>query len=220
MKRPPPNLAAPPEQLDVTVERSFSLGAVIEEAWQGLREIEEAEISAPVGLCSLSLNHGHALRALLTQVPPSAIALLRPQYECLVRAVWARHAASPTDLARLLAPLTSESEQAAKKLPGVSVMLKAIGGCGQKEAAAVLGRARTRLWDGLNSFVHGGIHPFQRGQSGYPLPLLIDVLKNSNAMLVLTLVVLAELVNDTRVVELLAAVHGEFQDILPALEPL
>jgi hypothetical protein len=220
MKPPTHSFAELPVQLRIALERSISLGAVIWEAWQGLGENDEAKESAPIGLCSLSLDHGHALRAIIGQIPPSAIALLRPQYECLVRAVWARHAASPSDLARLLAPLTSESQQAAKKLPMVPEMLKAIEDSGPKGAAALLGRARTRLGDGLNSFIHGGIHPFQRGQNGYPLPLLIDVLKNSNAMSVLTLLVLAELVNDAGVFELIKAVHGEFQDILPVLEPL
>ena len=81
-------------------------------------------------------------------------------------------------------------------------------------------RAKERLWDGLNSFIHGGIHPFRRGQEGYPLPLLTDVLKNANALSMLTLLVLAELADDPTVAHLAHALQGEFQDILPALESL
>lgn len=148
------------------------------------------------------------------------MALLRSQYEALVRAAWAHHAATESDLARLLAPLTLESQQAARKLPGVAEMLAALDKSGATGAARSLGRARTRLGDGLNSFVHGGIHPFQRGESGYPILLLADLLKNTNAMTILTLVVLAEITADADVVHLLAGLHGEFEDVLPALEPL
>jgi len=120
---------------------------------------------------------------------------------------------------RLFAELTYDSQQAAKRLPGIPEMLEAIGRSGPRGAHALLGRARARLIDGMNSFVHGGIHPFRRGQDGYPIPLLIDVLKNSNAMSMLTLLVLAELGDGVAVVELVKLLHFEFEDILPKLEP-
>ena len=167
----------------------------------------------------MRLNKVSGLRTLLPSVPPSAIALLRLQYETLVRAVWAQHAANERDLSRLFAPLTSQSQQAAKQLPGVPAMLVAIEKAGPTGAAALLGRTRSRLWDGLNSFIHGGIHPFQRGEEGYPVTLLIDVLKNANAMSMLTLLVLAEITDDVDVMVLVSGLHEEFQDVLPALEP-
>jgi hypothetical protein len=210
----------PHEQFGIDLERSLSLADLIDQAWLNLGETDDAKPKATAELCRLSLEHGRAVCMLLPHVPPSAIALLRPQYESLVRAVWARHAASNADLTRLFAPLTPESQQAAKKLPGVPEMLMAIKGSGPRGAGALLERARARLWDGLNSFIHGGIHPFQRGQDGYPLRLLLDALKNSNAMSVLTLLVLAELTDDDVVMAFVAALHEEFRDILPALEPL
>lgn len=49
----------------------------------------------------------------------------------------------------------------AKKLSGAPEMLEKLE-AGPRGAAALLGRARERLNDGLNSFVHSGIHPFAR----------------------------------------------------------
>ena len=207
------------EQFRVDLERSSSLGAMIEEVWHCLEDGGEPKVRVPAGLCRISLDHARAIRLLLPLSPPSAVALLRPQYETLVRAVWARHAARPGDIDRLLAPLTLESQQAARKLPGVPDMLAAIEKTGPRGAGALLARAKDRLWDGLNSFIHGGIHPFRRGHEGYPLALLTDLLKNANAFSVLTLLVLAELTDDPTVVELVGTLHGRFQDILPALEP-
>jgi len=207
------------DQLTDAVERSRDLEGLVDAAWGAVEVPAESRAAVAAGLCALSLNHGRSIRILLSEVPPSAIALLRPQYEALVRAVWAHHAATEADLARLLAPLTLDSQQAAKKLPGVPDMLTALQKSGATGAAATLGRARARLWDGLNSFVHGGIHPFHRGASGYPIPLLADLLKNTNAMTMLTLVALTEITADADVVALMAGLHDEFGDVLPALEP-
>ena len=207
------------DEFDTMVARSLSFDALIVEAWLAWEPSDEPRLKAPAGLCGLSLDHGRALRLLIGELPPSAIALLRPQFEILVRAVWARHCASDLDLDLLSAELTPESEQAAKRLPGVADMLKGIAKFGPTGAHALLDRARTRLMSGMNSYIHGGIHPFRRGQDGYPLPLLVDVLKNSNAMSMLTLLVLAELCGDVDVIEIVRALHDEFEPDLPALEP-
>jgi len=87
-------------------------------------------------------------------------------------------------------------------------------------AAAFLGRARERFSDGLNSFVHGGIQPFARHQAGYPIGLLMDVLKNPNAMGMLTLHVLSALPQQGEAVALVQTLYAEFDDMLPTLEPL
>jgi hypothetical protein len=118
-----------------------------------------------------------------------------------------------------MAPLSLESQQVAKKLPGIADMLAALEVSGPRGAAALLSKAKARLGDGLNSYIHGGIHPFQRSKSGYPVQLLMDVLKNSNAMTMLTLLVLAEITTSSEVLELRAGLHDEFGELLPELEP-
>lgn len=205
--------------LSIAVDRSLALEALVDAVWDERGVPGSLTAVAATRLCTLALDHGRSLRMLLLQVPPSAIALLRPQFEALVRAVWARHAARESDLTRLLAPLTIESQQAAKKLPGVAEMLAGIEATGPKGAAALLGRARTRLWDGLNSYVHGGIHPLHRGDAGYPYQLLTDLLKSCNSFTILTLIVLAEITEDAKIAAVMAALHEEFHDVLPELEP-
>jgi hypothetical protein len=209
------------EQFARHVERSVSLESLIDQAWEAFEAGDNARVSATWGLCRLSLDHGRALRLLVQQVPGSSITLLRPQFEALVRSFWAIHVATDADINRLLAPLTLESQRAAKKLPPLSEMLESIQKSDPRGAGAVLGRARTRLTDGMNSFIHGGIHPFRRGQDGYPIPLLANMLEASNAMSVLTLMVLVEMTDDIEeVTEFLRALVEEFEDILPEIEPL
>lgn len=205
--------------LDQVIGRSGELTDLIASAWQFTQTSDEPESRAAEGLCSLVIEHAMSIQLLMGAFPTSAIALVRPQFEGLVRAVWAKHAASDSDLDRLLAPLDIQSQQAAKKLPGVPEMLACLEKSGPRGAAALLARARLRLGDGLNSYIHGGIHPFARKCEGYPVRFLIDMQKNSNALSILTLIVLGEISLDPEVPELMAVLHQEFEDVLPELEP-
>ena len=205
--------------LELALARLGQLAALIGAAWESSPVFDDSRASAAQGLCAVSLHHGAAVVALIPALPASAIALVRPQFESLVRAVWAAHAATDGELKRLLSPLSLESQQAAKKLPGVQEMLASLATSGPRGSAALLGRARSRLGDGLNSFVHSGIHPFARQKTGYPIGLLLDVLKNSNALSMLTINVLSALPGQEEAVVLVPGLHASFEDILPTLEP-
>jgi hypothetical protein len=205
--------------LQTALRRSFDLTSGIAAAWNSAPVLENRAQEAARRLCVISLEHALAVQALLPALPASAIALLRPQYENLVRATWACHSASGSQLDRLTAPLTEESEQAAKKLPSVPEMLAALEKSGPRGASAILRRARSRLNDGLNSFVHGGIHPFARQARGYPDALLYSVLQNSNGFAMLTLVLLATITGDEVLASSIADLNSSYQDVLPALEP-
>lgn len=207
------------DSLASALDASAQLAALIGAAWESSPAFTDARHRAAQGLCAISLHHGQAVLLMLPVLPASAIALVRPQYEALVRAVWAMHAATDAQLKRLVAPLTLESQQVAKKLPGVPEMLEKLEASGPCGAAALLGRARDRLNDGLNSFVHGGIHPFARHQDGYPIGLLRAVLKNGNAMAMLTLNVLSALPQQAEAIMLVRALYQQFEDVLPTLEP-
>lgn len=210
-----------PTQVDLgqIIERSGELTDLIASTWQSTQTPDEPRSRAAEGLSSLVIEHAVSIQSLMCACPTSAIALVRPQFEGLVRAVWAKHAASDLDLDRLLAPLGIQSQQAAKKLPGVPEMLACLEKSGPRGAAALLARARLRLGDGLNSYIHGGIHPLARRRDGYPIRFLVDMQKNSNALSILTLIVLSEISLDPEVPELMAVLHQEFEDVLPELEP-
>lgn len=69
----------------------------------------------------------------------------------------------------------------------------------------------------MNSFVHGGIHPLQRSVEGFPVPLAMQVLGNSNALSLMTGMVLANLSGDEAVGGAVGKLQVEFSDCLPAL---
>lgn len=135
----------------------------------------------------LALEHGAAVRILFeTGAPNAACALLRSQYEAVLRGAWALYAASSEKVDRLNRPLDPDSEQAAKNLDGAERMLdalKARAGLNPQLMGLVipLDEIRVNQWKAMNSFVHGGIHPLQRAD-GFPVELAAQVVRNSNGI--------------------------------------
>jgi hypothetical protein len=72
-------------------------------------------------------------------------------------------------------------------------------------------------WSALNSFVHAGIHPLRRHVEGYPLPLILDVLRNSNGLSTMAGMTLAILTGDENISQSMARVQPQFADCLPDL---
>ena len=75
----------------------------------------------------LTLEHSGSMRAAFAvNAPNSAAALLRLQYEALLRAAWLLCAASADQVAKLSRALDAEAELASKNAPANSDMLAAI----------------------------------------------------------------------------------------------
>lgn len=186
--------------------------------------MDEANVRdlAALALTQMAFEHGVALRGLLgSGLTTSGIALLRLQFEALLRAAWCLHAATDVHVERLTAPLTPEGEQGAKNLPSAKKMIESLERLGPRGSGPMFRRFHDRLSHGLNSFVHAGIHPLHRQFSSYPDRLLCDVVKNSNAVAMLAVIVMAELADDgTPLVAALRELHERHADALPPLEPL
>jgi hypothetical protein len=151
--------------------------------------VDAADQRASVTMDALMVaaQHGEALRALLgLDIGVSGVALLRMQYDALLRAVWALFVATPKDLAALSAPLTPATTRAANKLGLTGQLLEAIE---RSAAPADLKRAlrevRTSSWDVLNSYVHAALHPLRRLDSGQEHEMT-TALRMSNGLAALT----------------------------------
>ncbi len=173
-------------------------------------------------MCFVALEHAMSLRVLMAMgLQISAVGLMRLQFEALTRAMWLLYAANDAAIAKLMAPLTTESEQAAKNLPSVSEMIEQIGkrvGTTAPEAAhQMLVQFKEVTWHAMNSFVHGGIHPLRRHAEGFPIPLVLQVLRNSNGLSTMSGMVLAVLTGDEAVTKPMSQMQPEFADCLPEL---
>jgi len=118
--------------------------------------------------CTLCIKHASVLRtAFTTGAPNSGTAVLRLQYEALLRAAWL-YAATPAQVDKLARSLDLEAEQAAKNLPGYMDMLDAVVKKAPQGLSAPIAEFNQYSRHALNSFVHSGIHPLRRAREGYP----------------------------------------------------
>ena len=181
-----------------------------------------ARAEASLAMCSVALEHAFSLRALMTLgLPTSAVSLIRLQFEALTRAMWLIYAANDGAIAKLMAPLTTESEQAAKNQPSASDMIEQMGKrVAQNMPAAahqMLVRFKDVSWHAMNSFVHGGIHRLRRQAEGFPVHLALQILRNSNALTTMTGMALAILTGDDAIAKPMSKIQPEFADCLPEL---
>lgn len=179
-----------------------------------------ARLALVLAACEISIDHARALRLLINAgLPTSAVSLLRPQGESLVRAMWLFYAATDEQVRKLAAPLNRESERIANKLPMLAEMIAALDGKAPPNAVDMVSRFKEMQAPALNSFVHGGIHPLQRHASGYPEPLIVQIVCTSNGLLTMAGMVMALLSGDPARAKTMSRIQRDFADCLPQLLP-
>jgi hypothetical protein len=197
------------------VEHLLAMLARVEDWDQSQRPV------ACAGSCQLSLEHGQAVSVLFASgLPNAACVSLRAQYEAVLRAAWLLYCASPDEVNRLLQPLNLESEQGAKNMPGALKMLETLQAHlsaepGLRGLVEPLTGAHTVLWKALNSFAHAGIHALHRVEYGFPEPLVMDAVRNSNGLSHFA----ARLLVRTGMPTELHSWMG-FEDCLPSVRPM
>lgn len=185
------------DPLEVMLRRSDELHEALLHLLDGVAFDPSPRGEAAFGMCSVALEHGLSLRALMAMgLPTSAVGLMRLQFEALTRAMWLQYAASDQAIQKLTAPLTNQTELAAKNLPSASDMIDQIGtrvGPSVPAAHQMLAHFKDVSWHAMNPFVHGGIHPLRRQAEGFPVHLALQILRNSNGLLTMTATALAVL---------------------------
>lgn len=167
-------------------------------------------------MCSIVFEHAESAKMLLAAGNfTSATALVRLQYEALVRSIWLLYAASDIAVSKLMCELTSDSAAKANKLPMLSEMLNKLEGKAPKEALDMLLEFKEYSWKPLSSYIHAGIHAVNRHSKGYPAPLLVQLLKISNGVSVMAGMLLVILSGDGRQMGKIPGIQKAYIDCLP-----
>lgn len=170
----------------------------------------------------LSLEHASGLRTLLaTGHPRSATAVMRMQYEAVVRSAWAVWAATDAEIDLLEQDLSLTSEAAAKQVGQHAAMQAALAG--SKCPPVLLNQLRefsAVSWRSLNSFIHGGIHALKRGEEGFPLALAVQVLQSSNGLASIAAALMATLGGNSHGHAAINELAPRFAACLPAFKPV
>lgn len=209
------------EKLTTLLERTAAFHEAVQAHVSALIPFDDSRSIVAFQAGLLSLEHATGSFALINiELLPSAYALMRPQYESLVRGIWLLHGASATWVEKLGEPLTLETAKRANEGPMLAEMLKGLEASSTAPQAIVsqLREYRDVTWKALNSYAHGGLHPLARTATGYPAQLTYDVMRNSNAIVALTTQLLSILTGDPRQMEPVRRLHIEFADCLPILK--
>lgn len=138
-------------------------------------------------------EHSDAVNLLIANTLfTTTLAVLRLQYDALVRQVWLLYVASDSDIEKLSAPLTSENAQSVNNwIPSTNEMLKQLELRAPAGLYKILSDFKTYSSKALNSFVHTGIHALARKRDGFYSGMIISILKQSNNLLHMTSLALA-----------------------------
>lgn len=172
-------------EFDQILSRSAAFEQALIECFDlPLYDSSSSRFLASKSLATLGFEHAQSLKYLVAGgLYTSAAALLRVQYESLVRAMWTFYVATDEETELLVADLTSESAERPARNPTINEMLAAIEKKAPHAPVSMLREFKHYSWKPLNSFVHGGVHAVNRHSRGFPVPLVRTMVLHSNGLL-------------------------------------
>lgn len=209
------------DELSRLLERSDELELHLRTILDDRNQFEAPRRNVSRVMCSLAREHAQSCRILIARLNlTSALGLIRLQYESIVRALWVGYVAKNSFISKMTADLSPDSARKASKMPMLAEMLAEL------EKAASIGEAplqpieelkemKEHGWKPLSSIVHTGIHAIHRHKLGYPQPMIEQLLKISNGMLVITAYLMAVLSDNAHWMKNMNKYQAAFADCLP-----
>ncbi len=113
----------------------------------------------------------------------TAMTLVRPAFEALVRAVWAFKGAKDGWIEAFLSPNAAGLDAGNETIKGTDVdaMLHTIEKNHPAHVFSSLKTLKDATWIPMHSYVHGGIRPVVQALAGCPEPQQIAIVLNGNA---------------------------------------
>ncbi|MDV0440005.1 DUF6988 family protein [Xanthomonas sacchari] len=146
----------------------------------------------------IALEHGSAFQHLLSvDNPTSALALVRLQYEAVLRGAWVFYAAPDQWIDSFGSQPGSNSREEPVGFPYVYKMLGELAASpAEPVLAQSLSSLKERAWDALNSYTHGGLRLMVRSLDGFEPELLAWMLRTTNSLCYIAAQLIAHVAND------------------------
>lgn len=175
-----------------------------------------ARNNAVFAYCKIALEHGAGIQTLFGDDNPiAALALVRSQYEGVLRGSWIRYAAADVWLEKFSSPPESNEGRESAVFPHVHAMLDQLQNS-QAESAlhTSLASLKAKAWNTLHSYTHGGLLPMIRALEGFEPELLAWMLRTSNSLSYVAAQLLAFVANDPQCNHRLLAIRNEMADCM------
>lgn len=168
-------------------------------------------------ICSdLSFQHAKSLRVLYDlELDGTATAILRMQFESVVRLMWLHFSAPDSFIQSYAGSIPVDNPP--KDFPTITEMLEKIKRSGVKGPGETLEEFKEVAWRGMNNHIHNGYLALSRHVNSYPEKLVIQIVRNSNALNLMTAMVLARIEQSQDDVSFVKNLQLSYQDIMPEL---
>ncbi len=184
------------------------LRGALEPLWDELPEPTDLRVVTVRGFANIVRQHSASQWVLIQHdLDVSAMALVRPAYESLLRAIWALRGAEDAWIEGFFTPNDQaiKSDAETRKGPDVAAMLDMISRHHPPEIHQCLVELKDATWRAMHSYVHGGIRPVVQSLVAFPPQQAGSLLVNANGMLIMV----------TNVVRM---AHGLSSPMLPVLQ--
>lgn len=176
------------QRLELVLEQSVALHSELDELWGSFLPPPSCQRGSVVaGYCSIVRQHVLSQQHLLALgLDVTAMTLVRPTFESLVRAIWSLEGASEEWIRQFLTPPVPEADVRDETIKGppVDSMLATI----EKHHPVWIQQSLTALkhatWKPMHSYVHGGIRPVLQALMGCPEPQQVAIVLNGNGFLI------------------------------------
>jgi hypothetical protein len=171
-------------------------------------------------MAEVSLEHWQGQRLLLRQgMHLTGFALVRMQFETVVRAIWIQACADDAWLTSFVSPQQIDQLAEPAASPQVDVMLSAMERTGPAHMATMLRQLKTAAWKPMHSYVHGGIRPINQALAGVTNYQVSAVLRNANGLALMATNAMTVAAEDPVFRGALGRLQQKFLDSLPPLNP-
>jgi hypothetical protein len=195
LNQPPP----PQQDLAAVLGSAQQLVHWIAERQDGLEIKKNNAIRVPGVLLDLCLEHHVGIVHLVTgRMYGSAFALVRAQFEALVRALWLHLCATPDEL-----QIFVDKDVLPLNFGQMIESIEKHEGFRDK----VLSTIKIQVWRAMHGFTHGGMHQIARRMKGdsiepnYEGEEIIEVLKASGLFALMALFQIGRLANSDKVID-------------------
>jgi len=172
------------------------------------------------GTCSIAIEHGLSVCTLIEDGHlTSAIALLRPQFEAVVRALWLHDVATDDWLERYFQAAKANPMKDPNASPQMTDMLNALSSKRLAPAVRMLQALKDAAWGPMNSYIHSGIHPIVQHHTGFPPEYAIQALRNANGLTGMAATLMAMMTNDGTIATGVRNAQLAHLDCLPPVGP-
>ncbi len=166
--------------------------------------------------CDISFQHAKSLRVLYDlELNGTATAILRMQFESVVRLMWLHFSAADSFVESYTGGISVDHPP--KEFPTVTEMIEKIKNSGVKGTGEMLEEFKNAGWKGMNNHIHNGYLALSRHASSYPAKLVVQIICSSNALNVMTAMVLARVNLSQTDLHFVKSLQLSYQDIMPEL---